>query len=76
MQVAEAAESPAPAQREGNDREIFPKGQISCTDRDTAYSGWHFLQAIFSMENLVNKPPGTNVLHVHFEAGAPNKWNV
>jgi hypothetical protein len=45
-----------------------------CWRRDAAVPGRLLPRAGVSIEHLVNEPPGTNVLHVHFEAGAPHEW--
>lgn len=31
---------------------------------------------LFPIEYFINQPLGTNVLHVQFEAGAPEQWDV
>lgn len=48
----------------------------SCWRRDAAESGRLLPRTGVSTEHLVNEPLGANVLHVHFEAGAPHEWNV
>jgi hypothetical protein len=35
-----------------------------------------FLRANIATEHFVNEPLRTDILHVHFEASVPDKWNV
>jgi hypothetical protein len=43
-----------------------------CWRRGAAVPGRLLPWAGVAIEHFINEPPGTNVLHIHFEAGAPH----
>jgi hypothetical protein len=54
----------------------YLNGVTLCWHRATAMPGRLLSWTDISTEHLVDKPPGTNVLHVHLETGASHKWDV